>query len=98
MKRIKEQVVRISSLNLTNAYFNETPTKRKKMCKAIIHQAFKQMAVKASIDKKSETMSNLLDRSIGVHEEEEKYEDCKILLDVKNVIPDVALELKSTQD
>jgi len=95
MKRIEEPIIRIKNLNLTYAYLNETDVRRKEMCHQILEQAFATMRAPASLDTKAKTLSNLLDRSIGVLERDEIFEEAQIILDIKNEVPEIIKKLKS---
>ena len=86
--------IRINDLHLSTGFLNQDDEKRKEILSNIMEQSFKVMKTTANIDHKAEVTTGLLERSIVVLESEEEYEECQILKELLEVIPEVLENIK----
>lgn len=92
-KFFTDNIIRINNLNLTLSYLDEDKKKQEQIACDIIKQALSKMKTNSTLIERAAIMGTILQRSINRLEEEELFEECKILLDVKNAIPKVLEEL-----
>ena len=86
--------VRINDLHLSKGFLNQDEKKQKEILCNIMEQSFNVMKTTANLDQKAEVTTGLLERSIVVLESEEEYEECQILKQLLEVIPEVVENIK----
>lgn len=92
---MKQSIIRIGKIGLTKNYLNQTEEERHRICVEIIKNGFKLSDGRYKLDRKAQIFEDLFVRSIEQLELEEEYEECQILKEIMEKIPDVLEEYKS---
>lgn len=79
-------VLNVSQIGMTDQYLTFDEDKKYQVCKRVIEEALKNMTVRASMDERKKVMFAILENSISLYEALEKYEECQLLVDLKEVL------------
>jgi len=81
-----EKIIRIDNLGITIEFINSTQEVKDKIMYNILTRAFKNTSATSSLQKKKILTQSLLQKSINQLEKEENFEECQILLQLKNYV------------
>lgn len=79
-------IINVSDLGLSDIYLKLDDDHRYKACIKVLEQALKSINMTDQIEIKKEYVNKLLEKSIEYYERSERYEECIILSDLKEIL------------